>query len=209
MKKILTAIILMGTAICVHAQKSTDVNSIFKMLLFLNKPNVHYEKEGPLNAIKDDSLYLRFKDIVELTPEKLPASWELESFMEDEYTFYKVDLAIASSKHYKMQLEYREEQILGLFHGTYTTYIIAIDDTRGKCYRITGFDQSDFLAFLMDFKELYDNKTSKSLSTNKFLKNFIVEGVDFSCLYDGLRENKRDTKKYPCLKRVNDPVGAR
>lgn len=207
MKKILTAIILIGTAICVHAQKSTDVNSIFKMLLFLNKPNVHYEKEGPLNAIKDDSLYQSFKDIFEVTPEKLPESWELESFMEDEFSFYKIDLSTSSSKYIK-KLSHKEGQLLGLFHGIYTTYVIAIDDTRGKCYRITGFDQSDFFAFLMDFKELYDNKTSKSLSTNKFLKNFTVEGVDFSCLYDGLRENKRDTKKYPCLKRVNDPVGA-
>lgn len=87
MKKLLTSIALIGLVICAHAQKGTDVNSIFKMLLFLNKPNVLYEKEGPLNEVKDDSLYQKFKDVFDITPENLPVNWKLDLFIDEKLCF--------------------------------------------------------------------------------------------------------------------------
>ena len=85
-------------------------------------------------------------------------------------------------------------------------YVIAINPRTGRSYRLSGFNGNDFLGFLSDFKEEFKQKNKSRLSNKKFLKGYYVEGIDFNCLYKGLKAQEVDRYKYPCLIRCSDPV---
>ncbi|MDR2651970.1 MAG: hypothetical protein LBC68_06600 [Prevotellaceae bacterium] len=87
--------------------------------------------------------------------------------------------------------------------------IIAIQEATGRTYRIMGFENSDFLSFIDDFKHQYLLKIGKKLNTQTILNYFNVENVDFNCLYKGCVDiyfNNNDSKT-PCLKKFNDEMG--
>jgi hypothetical protein len=85
---------------------------------------------------------------------------------------------------------------------------MAIEMTTGICYRLKGFRANDFLMFLADFKEDYNEERTrkKKLSFLDFLNGLKVNELDFERLYKGLKAEEIDSRKYPCLKRCSDPL---
>lgn len=83
-------------------------------------------------------------------------------------------------------------------------YILCINKSSGRSFRIQGFYGNDFLTLLQEVKEESMKSREKKLSTKSFLHNYSVEGLDFKCIYKGLRSGEKDTKKFPCLKNCSD-----
>jgi hypothetical protein len=81
-------------------------------------------------------------------------------------------------------------------------YVLCVNTISGRSYRLQGFYGNDFFSLLEDVKEEYQKSNGKRLSTKSFLKNYSVEGIDFKCIYKGLRSG--DVKDYPCLKSCSD-----
>lgn len=195
------------------AQLKVDAPSIFKMQLFLNsKIEVVGGKDAAV--VISDSLYKACSDAVDfkLDTLKITGSWELtKSVFSSQYRFYQL-LAYDDQKKtytkniiYKRKLNDLEEQ----FFLIRESCVLAINQRTGLSYRLKGFNSNDFLNFLSDFREAYKESTGSGLSIKDFLKNYKVEGLDFECLYKGLRQDETDREKYPCLKRASDPVWIR
>lgn len=185
------------------AQNKTNEIDVFKMLLFLNKKNVFQTNE----IIKNDSLYINFSKSVIIKPKTLKVSGlydYTESVYAPQFSFFEVDIN-SSGYSIKTNLDTIKYKYLELYFGTLTKYIIGINKN-GKSYRLMGFENNDFLGFVNDYIEEYNSMNDKKIDTKQFLKNYFVEELDFNCLYKGLRENIVDRKKYPCLKRVQDPL---
>ena len=200
MKILITIFILIVADILpVFAQSKVDVESIFKMQLFLEKRNVEVDK---FEIAKDDALYAIFKE------ETLMQIDTLETInIHKIFQFYSFD--IDSGLSYKTPIISSDTfYFICLIHGATTKYILCVDMNRGKSYRISGFNGNDFLSFLVDYRN-YHNDFGGNLSDKKFIRNSFVQGVDFKCLYEGLHTKNPDIinhrHKYPCLKRVTDP----
>jgi len=174
------------------SQIQIDPISIFKMQLFLDSKNV----------IKNDSLYKAFSDVVDLKLDTLKIKGEYnltESALSPKYKFFQL-----KEHSYKKKLNEKELQLYWIFGDKICS--IAINQETGKSYRLLGFNTSDFLSFLSDFREMYKDKQGEKLSVKQFLKNYTVSEIDFKCLYKGLNSNEIDMKKYPCLIRASDPI---
>lgn len=185
-----------------QAQLTTDVVSIFKMQLFLDRLNDKKIDKLP-NSVKGDSLYLAFSRMLYLKIDTLKVSNNLyENTEVHDFTFYKVNLS---------NLTHNKENQIGSKESNYVSipvcncheFIIAIDLIDGISYRISGFNSNDFNSFLANLKK--DCKMRyMNFTTKQFLKKYKVEGVDFECLYNGLSKgDKVDYIKYPCLKICN------
>jgi hypothetical protein len=196
-----------------NAQLKVDAVSIFKMQLFVDNKNSNFRGMDSM-VIKNDSLYKAFSDAVDfkLDTLKITGNWELtKSVFATHYQFYQL-LAYDNQKKshtqniiYKRKLNSNEEQFF-MIGGS---CVLAINQKTGLSYRLKGFNSNDFLNFLSDFKEAYKESTGDKLSTSEFLKNYKVYGLDFQCLYQGLKQDNIDRDKYPCLKRISDPVWIR
>lgn len=73
-------------------------------------------------------------------------------------------------------------------------YIVGYDFNTGQIFKLKGVKNNDFthLYFLLTNERVFRKKTIK-----KFLEKYSVEGLDFKCLIDNLRERKKDKH---CLK---------
>jgi hypothetical protein len=196
----LILMILFFFTIRIYSQDSIDVKSTFKMWLFLDMESVHllHKKEA---VVKNDSLYSLFKESRDYLFDTL-ASKDFKYFG---YEFYSTML---SNSILLKDLKGDTGQYLGLFTGTMDTYILCVNKKTGKSYRLSGFNGNDFLNFLSDACEGF-NSYSISIAPiprNYILDNYHVDGLDFRCLYDGLRAKKMDRNKYRCLKRCSDPI---
>ncbi|CAM4097453.1 hypothetical protein FLBR109950_15830 [Flavobacterium branchiophilum] len=214
MKKLIYISIVLLNFYNLSAQLKTDAVSIFKMHLFLNNKNVKFRGMDS-TVVKNDSLYKTFTDVINLKLDtlKIKGSFNLTtSVFAPKFAFYKISLNDRENKDFTNNISYKrnltsgEDQFLGIFSGVFTSFILAINRETGESYRLIGFDTNDFLGFLSDFKEEYKEKDGNIISTNNFLKNYQVEGIDFKCLYEGLKSDKIERKKYPCLQRVSDPI---
>ncbi|SIT21873.1 hypothetical protein SAMN05421786_109178 [Chryseobacterium ureilyticum] len=189
----------------VKAQENMDLLSIFKMQLYLDK------NDELSSCTKNDSLYFVFKKnmILKLDTLKKRGNYDLiESVFAPKIEFYAINLSFNKNKNLDdvKKMTKKEANCLGIFSGTFDKYILAIDNKTRRSYRIVGFNSNDFLSFLSDYLEYYNEHNDKKLTSNSFLKNYYVEGIDFKCLYNGLHSDEIDRKKYPCLQRVNDPI---
>ena len=191
------------------AQFKTDAEYIFKIQLFLNMNNIMF-KEIDTSTQKNDSLFNNFNNLVLLNMDTLKISGDFDltkSVFAPKFEFYKINLGSAekSSLRYKRELSGKEDYFL-IGGGTFEILVLAINIKTGKSYRLSGFDINDFLGFLSDFKEEYNKNNFEKLSASKFIKNYHVKYLDFECLYRGLKSETINRKKFPCLRRVNDPV---
>jgi hypothetical protein len=211
MKKVIVVVGLFCYGMPVFAQLKTDAQSVFKMLLFLDKKNISFRGMDS-TASKNDSLYRAFSEAVYLKLDKLKPtknSFEYELTGQG-YNFYELRLYDQAKKKfsnnvvYKRTLSSNEGQFFGVVAGGSDSYIIAINQSTGVSYRLKGFRINDFLAFLADFKEDYSEQSGKKPNTKTFLNNYQIEDLDFECLYNGLTDSKMDRKKYPCLNRAAD-----
>ena len=55
-----------------------------------------------------------------------------------------------------------------------------------------------------DIKKAYRDYNFKDLKKKLFFREYFVESIDFKCLYKGLRQNKIDKERFPCLKTCSD-----
>lgn len=200
MKKIL--IIILVNSIC-YCQEKNDIESIFKMHLFLNKTNIK-SKDKEDGVIKNNYLYEVFFEDIILKIDTLKSNVNTHSNSQDNFDFQFFKINIKEIKHNKIHKKYDKYTSLTLGMSNY--FILALNQSTGISYRIAGFDTNDFFSFLRDYKALYKKKYGVNFSTSKFLKKFKIEEIDFDCLNEGLKKDEINYYKYPCLKRCNDPI---
>ena len=170
------------------AQNKVDVESIFKMQLILDK-----EIRKDIDVLKGDSLYIEYSKSIKITPKSLAAVNIDKSYVFLSLRLFDDVVRIPSesdenNKFFEMRIH---------LAGT-RYYTLCININNGRSYRLEGFNGNDFLNFLTDYTQ------NENISVKEFLKKCSVERIDFNCLYKGLKENVRNTYKYPCLKRVSD-----
>ena len=199
-KRNIVKISIISWVICigntVFAQQNTDANFIFKTLLFLDHKNFdsRYSKDF---KIKDSSLFARFNTGVELNFDTLKTTG-----FSSEYNFfllasYKGNLPYKTNAiryNLKKQIEY-----VGIPVNNCDGYVICVNNITGISYRIQGFNSSDFLALIRDIQLEISTNDNKQLMDKEFLKMYSVNGIDFRCLYEGLKANPKNWYKYPCL----------
>jgi hypothetical protein len=200
MKKIILLFFVCACSLSSFAQSKIDAESIFKMQLFLDKEIVTFRGMDTI-ATKGDSLYKAYSEAftVKLDTLKITGNFDYTmSVYAPHFTFYKLNK--------KSSIRTQNENELQFFSVFGRENKIAINNRTGRSYRIVGFNACDFLGFLSDYLEEYNNENKNKINVRQFLRNYHVEGVDFKCLYKGLISNMVDKKKYPCLKRPSDPV---
>lgn len=201
MKNITIVLIIYLISPRLSAQVKTDAVSIFKMQIFLDKKNTEFRCMDS-TSVKGDSLYRSFCDVVELKLDtlKITGNYDLtKSATAPKYKFYRL-----LEYRYNRKLNNNEQQLYWIFGNRVS--IVAINQKTGVSYRLKGFNGNDFLGFLSDLKEEYNEANDEKLTTKRFLKSYKVESMDFQCLYEGLISNGIDRNKYPCLKRESDPI---
>lgn len=189
------------------AQKNIDSVAIFKMWLYIDMESIDDSKPN-INVFKSDSLYSVFSSIIDIKINKM----DVKGFKKN-YSFYSLEHFDKNNKYvqnifYKRPLSHFEKDIffIGQNNQGARQYIIVINNDNGRSYRLAGFNNSDFLNFLNDFKTDYNrNTTNKRMTVKSFLKNYRLDSIDFECLYKGLIEGG-DIKKYPCLKSCYEPT---
>ena len=144
-----------------NAQSKTDIESIFKMQLFLNRKNVQFRTMDS-SIVKNDSLYRVFEEVTKLQIDTLKLDNKLTKNFEEEFLFFKLSIdEIRNSR----KLINDEFQYIGFGSGMCDFYVLALNPKTGISYCLSGFDVNDFLGFLSDFKASYFNDTGKKLKT--------------------------------------------
>lgn len=173
-----------------YSQKSTDGEFMFKVQLFLEKANV-------LNVngydIKGEGLMSYFVDNITLKFDTL------QSFG---FTGAYVFLSLSLKSGLKLKdANLKSDSSLFLFvENDCTNYVLAVNQTNGKTYRLKGFSGNDFFSLYVDNnKQLYYSNKS-GLTMKVFLRDYGVNGVDFRCLYGAVKSGEYNYVKYPCLK---------
>jgi hypothetical protein len=185
----------------VKAQSNVDANFLFKMWLFS-------DRESNNEFSKSDSLFIAFSTATELKLDKI----ECDLFGIS-YHFYFLRLYDIKNNKFINNVSYSRtiasneiKNFIIPVNKYIGQYVISVNPKTGRSYRLSGFNGNDFLGFLSDFKEVFNQKNKSRLSNKEFLKKYYVEGIDFNCLYRGLKAKKIDKKNYPCLIRCSDPV---
>lgn len=189
MKKNGLVLITLFISILSFAQKGMDVEYLFKVQLFVDRP-----------GIKNDSLYNIFMKNISIKIDTLKTSIPFS----EKYQFYRLSLKDEKNVSYAPGFKVPDDDGAFLFdfsHGYTSDYILCIDIKNGICFRLLGFNSNDFLSFLTDYKETYT-----SLSDKDILELLKVEGLDFKCLYKALRTKNLKRVAFPCLESVNDPI---
>jgi hypothetical protein len=183
------------------AQSNIDESFLFKMWLFADRD---INKE----VLKNDSIFSTFNDITELNLDKIECK-----LLGSEYQFVFLTLYNIKNNNFLDNVTYKRnlssDEVKNYFipvNKYIGQYVLAINSKTGMSYRLSGFNGNDFLGFLSDFKEAYKLKYKKGLSDKEFLKQYHIEGIDFCCLYEGLKAKEVDRDKYSCLKRCSDPI---
>lgn len=198
MKQFIFLVTLVFCVKSVSAQTQSDPAALFKMMVFLDNDNSRFPQMDT-TVIKGDSLYSAFSEVYVFALDSLSAP----NF--GDYKFYKLNMdeTITTRK-----LKRYEAQYIGIISNPSSYYVLAVNSITGLSYRLKGFRANDFFTFLYDFKESLKNQTHEKLSDTKFLKQYKVEGLDFECLYKGLKAKEFDSDKYHCLRKVSDPIPA-
>ncbi|MBN2820071.1 MAG: hypothetical protein JXP36_13930 [Bacteroidales bacterium] len=177
-----------------------DVEYLFKISILLDNCSTSEKDDFP---IKDNRLFEAYNKSHTLVLDTLEVSLTGDFYPNYKYKpfkFYKVDIMddIVNEKDYA--------KIGGPVAGMNTIYIICVNHATGSVYRLSGFNGNDFKNLLIDLDEVYFKSNKKRISKSSFVKNFHVETIDFKCLYQALKANSRNWKKYRCLYRCVDPV---
>jgi hypothetical protein len=208
MRKFKLLFIVAMHSIRLFSQSSTDAESIFKMYLFLNRPNISNYDENCIS--KNDSLYYRFSNVFRLEMDTLAINNYLSNKAfcpKIQYYGIKLGFGEASSLRYNDTVSSKDLSCFELPFGFHREFVIAIDSVTGQSYRLQGFDTNDFTFFLSHFQKVYKENSGRRLKFRLFIKKYHVTGLDFKCLYGFNRKNNPTSNKYPCMKRVNEPIG--
>ncbi|KIX22023.1 hypothetical protein SY27_04940 [Flavobacterium sp. 316] len=194
-------IVFILTFLCtlnLYSQSKTTAEDIFKMHLFLDKKNIT-RSDLSKTVVKNDSLYDSFKKNCSIKLDTLKLKSNIFLSIDGDFTFYTI-----TDIKYSDSLNTNESWFLKIDLGYDSKYIIAINQNTGRSYRLSGFYSNDFFAFYFDIKKAYRDYNFKDLKKKLFFREYFVESIDFKCLYKGLRQNKIDKERFPCLKTCSD-----
>lgn len=178
----------------INAQNFINVEDVFTMQIFLDKKNIMHS--STIDLTKNDFLYQSFKESLTLKIDTVNKVNKLND-LNDPFRYYKIDL---KSLNQKLPKNESTVQSLSLFHGLNTILIIAINHENGLIYRLKGFNGNDFPSYFHDFKAIYLKQTGDLFSNKKFIKEYVVEGLDFECLLKCFKDD------CPCLNKYSDPI---
>ena len=197
MKTLLLAIVILGgTPNPVQGQAEVDQQLLFKTWLFLDSEQ---SKIDTLLKTLIKSIDLNISQ-VESSQFGIPISFYYLKVYDT-----KANKVMTDAVTYKDGKEPTLE--FGIPVNKYVgQFVLALNKTTNKSYRLIGFNGNDFMMFLEDFKEEFYKKRKERLSNKQFLKSYHVSDIDFNCLFDGLRGKDLDRTKYPCLIRCSDPI---
>lgn len=188
-------------------------------------PFICSDKSSNDTVKKDDFTYTKFKNSFDIKLDTLRVSDENDFYDNDDDEDYdnyysRLDSDWVSLEEwidgdlkytfYKIHIDNFTNEPPGIGWFMMIKYcVIAVQESTGRSYRIMGFDNNDFLSFLLDFRSQYAMVNNENISVEQILKYFKVECVDFECLYEGLTDKnwlRPDLCQYPCLWRINDMV---
>ena len=178
----------------VFSQTSTNTVDVFKIHLFLNKSNV-VRSDLKNEIVKNDSLFKVFCKETVLVLDTLKLDTDLYLPIDGQFSFYKLkEINYKNGKNWYLDIAWCD----------FSSYIIAINNYTGANFRLQGFENNDFFSFFILLKKTYRTSNFKKLRNSSFFKNYKVEGLDFKCIYKGLKSDILDKEKFPCLKTPSD-----
>jgi hypothetical protein len=207
MKSIIIKIVMVGIyngiSLKGFCQTKTDGIFLFKMWFYIEHINKN-PRIGSDYPIKDSSLFQLYQSAVNIKPDTLTKN----EFTEN-YIFLSIAPVIDKKIINDSVLSYNKTKQLAFVSipvDNCNGYVLCVNVTSGKSYRLRGFFGNDFMDLLKEVKAEYLTAYNKKLSTKEFLKKYFVTGVNFSCLYQGLSSGNTDTKNKPCLERCSDLI---
>lgn len=201
--KIVMVGIFTGISLKGFSQTKTDGIFLFKMWFYIEHINKS-PRIGNDYPIKDSSLFHLYQTAVKIKPDTLTKN----KFTEN-YIFLSIAPVVDKKIIIDSVLSYNKTKQLAFVSipvDNCNGYVLCVNVTSGKSYRLRGFYGNDFMELLNEVKAEYLAAYNKKLSTKEFLKKYSVTGINFSCLYQGLSSGNSDTKKYPCLERCSDLI---
>jgi hypothetical protein len=180
------------------AQKSTDGIFLFKTWFYIEHINNDSRYASDF-SVKDSSVFSLFINNIDLKLDTLSSKG-----FSNQYVFLSLTLneQVKNATHrskslvYNMETEFLSYIVIPAFCDR---YVLCVNKVTGTSYRIQGFAGNDFLSLLMSIKEEFALRYKKQLKTNTFFKDYSAGGIDFKCIYNGLRSGQYNTKKHPCL----------
>lgn len=86
---------------------------------------------------------------------------------------------------------------------TNTPFIVCFLDfpnsDRPQSYRLAGFVKNDFFLFIQMIKRLDQGLNYRVRNYSSFNRYFSVEGLDCECLFESLKQYKKNKAYFPCL----------
>jgi len=195
-KYFLIAIFLI-LSIKIYAQQETDGKFLFKTWFFIEHVNVISRTEKTINC-KDSVLFNLYNNYLDLKLDTLKSSGFSANYIFLSVVSYKNNKIVNDSA-----IQYKRSGYLSYLSipvNNCEGYVLCVNKTNGKSYRIKGFSGNDFLCLLTEIKEQYFLHNNKPLSNRFFFKNYTTEGIDFNCIYNALVSGSYDNKLFPCLK---------
>jgi len=184
----------------INGQENWNIEFIFKMQLF-NDLSINAYSTDEVYLDKTNILFTNFISDVDIKLDTLKS----QNINNDYHFFFlrSANLYLDTSKNNNF------EWMIAANIDTY--YILCINIKTQFSYRLAGFNGNDFLNFMSDYREYHNlSNLREYMSDKQFLMECTVEKIDFNCLYKGLHDKNWNRNKYPdkypCLKRVSDPI---
>lgn len=176
----------------------TPIDRIFKLMLFLESENPYFHDREGKDLPKSDSTLIYYLN-ENLIIDTLKNESENIEVLKD-YLFFS----------FKTQNDTTKDNFFSSkFYVSYwfncKQFILAVNRKNNKVFRMGGFDQNDFFAFIRDIKiEVLKGSQHINVTTKKILKFLHVDKINFDCIYYGLLDDKKVNsieyyRKYPCL----------
>ena len=172
---------------------------------FIFKSEIYFDMKGSLEqGVKNDSSFILFDRIVDVTLNKIKSDGFSENFI-----FLSLDLYDLKENRfleniiYCKDYAYDEDKFVISINKYVERYILCINKSTGKSYRLYGFNGNDFFSFYRDIQDEYYFNNGKKMKYRYFLKFYKVEKIDFNCLYKSLIKAEFTS---PCLNRMSDPL---
>jgi hypothetical protein len=197
MKKNIFLVFIFSLLTC-SAYSQMPIDRIFKLMLFLESENPSFKDSERKDLAKSDSTLIYFLNENLIIDTLINESENIEVLKD--YLFFS----------FKTQSDTTKDNIFSSkFYVSYwfncKQFILAVNIKNNKAFRMGGFDQNDFFAFLRDVKiEVLKASQHINVTTKKILKSLHVDKINFDCIYYGLLDDKKINsieyyRKYPCL----------
>jgi len=203
-KKIFLLVFLSCFFLYKYGQDKIEIESIFKMQLYLD-PSIYIYSSKNDSLYKNDHFYGDFSKNTVIKFDTLKSN-----NIDEKFKFFLLKLDIIQFNTTTENLE-KSDIEWGVFSGLTSYFILGVNIESKQSYRLFGFKGNDFLNFMSDYREYHNSSNLREyMSDKQFLKECAVEKIDFNCLYKGLHDKNWNRNKYPdkypCLKRVSDPI---